>query len=174
LKELQALLTRSLREAVNAQGWGIAVDSVTLVGLPPVEVKAAFLDVSNARAEKDRLLNQEQSRAERLLAASHATVGQTLDRAQAERLSRVESARGSADRFVRLVDEFQSEAESGGQSAADVRRATMQRLFASALDELLPKLSRKVLLDPTRPVDLTIFPQSDERPKNSGPRAPEK
>jgi membrane protease subunit HflK len=174
LKELQALLTQKLREAVDGQGWGIAVDSVTLVGMPPVEVKAAFLDVSNARAEKDRLLSQEQSRAERLLAASRAVVQQTLDRAQAERLSRVESARGSADRFVRLVEQFQSEAESGKQSPADVRRATMQRLLASALDELLPKLARKVLLDPTRPVDLTIFPQGDERPKNAGARPADK
>jgi membrane protease subunit HflK len=165
LKELQALLTRSLRLAVDEQGWGIAVDSVTLVGLPPVEVKAAFLDVSNARAERDRLLNQEQSRAERLLAASRASVQQMLDRAEAERLSRVESARGSADRFHRLVDQFETEAESGKQSPSDVRRATMQRLLASALDELLPKLSRKVLLDPTKPVDLTIFPSGDERPK---------
>jgi hypothetical protein len=31
----------------------------------------------------------------------------------------------------------------------------------------LPKLARKVVLDPTKPVDLTIFPQGDERPKNS-------
>ncbi len=161
LKELQALLTQALREAVDRQGWGVAVDSVTLVGMPPVEVKAAFLDVSNARAEKDRLLNQEQSRAERLLAASRAVVQQTLDRAQTERLSRVESARGSADRFLRLVEQFQREAESGGQSPPEVRRATMQRLLASALDELLPKLARKVLLDPTKPVDLTIFPQGD-------------
>jgi hypothetical protein len=50
----------------------------------------------------------------------------------------------------------------------------MQRLLASALDELLPKLARKVLLDPARPVDLTIFPQGDERPKNSGSRPADK
>lgn len=174
LKELQSLLTNALRQAVESRGWGIAIDSVTLAGVPPVEVKAAFLDVSNARAEKERLINQEQSRAERLLAASRAAVQQTLDRAQADRRARVEAARGSADRFLRVVEQFQREAMRGNQSPADVRRATMQRLLAAALDELLPKLSRKVVLDPAKPVDLTIFPLADDRPKPPGSRVPDK
>jgi regulator of protease activity HflC (stomatin/prohibitin superfamily) len=55
LSELRVVLTQSVRRAVENQPWGIAVDNVTITSLPPVEVKAAFLDVSNARAEKDRV-----------------------------------------------------------------------------------------------------------------------
>jgi membrane protease subunit HflK len=170
LNELQVLLTQSVRQAVDRQPWGIAVDNVTLAAVPPVEVKAAFLEVSNARAEKDRLISQEESRREKLLAASRAKVRQILDRAETERLARVESARGSADRFERVVAQFRSEAESGAQSAEDVRRATMRRLFAAALDELFPKLAGKVLLDPAKPVDLTIFPQREEPPRGEKER----
>jgi membrane protease subunit HflK len=161
LNELQVLLTQSVRQAVAGQPWGIAVDNVTLAAVPPVEVKAAFLEVSNARAGKVRMISQEESRREKLLAAARAKVQQVLDRAEAERLARVESARGSADRFARVVAQFQSEAESGEQSPDEVRRATMRRLFAAALDELFPRLAGKVLLDPAKPVDLTIFPQRD-------------
>ncbi|MGE5192052.1 MAG: protease modulator HflK [Deltaproteobacteria bacterium] len=167
LNELQALLTQAVRQAVERQPWGIAVDRVTIIGAPPVEVKAAFVDVSNARAEKVRMISQEESRRERLLAASRARVQQTLDRAEADRLARVESARGSADRFLRVVSQFQSEAESGGQAAEEVRRAAMRRMLAAALEGLLPKLAGKVLLDPTQPVDLTIFPPRDE-PQGDG------
>lgn len=163
LNELQVLLTQSVRQAIENEPWGIAVDNVTIAGvLPPVEVKAAFLDVSNARAERDRVISQEESRREKMLEASRAAVQQIRDRAEAERQAKVESARGSADRFERVVAQFQTEAESGGQTAAEVRRATMRRLLAGALDELLPKLAGKVLLDPTKPVDLTIFPERDE------------
>jgi membrane protease subunit HflK len=166
LNELQVLLTQAVREAVDQQPWGIAVDNVAVASpLPPVEVKAAFLDVSNARAEKDRMISQEQSRAERLLTASRAVVQQTLDRAQTERQARVETARGAADRFLRVVRQFHDEAESNSQSAGDVRRATMRRLLANALEELLPNLARKVVVDPSQPVDLTIFPPRDERPR---------
>jgi membrane protease subunit HflK len=164
LSELQSLLTKAVREDVKEEPWGIDVDRVTITGvLPPVEVKAAFLDVSNARAERDRVINQENSRAEQRLAAAQAVARQTLDRAEAERQARVESARGAADRFLRVVGQFQNEAESGGQSADEVRRGTMRRLFASALEELLPKLAGKVLLDPAKAVDLTIFPPPEER-----------
>lgn len=171
LNELQLLLTQAVREAAGRQPWGIAVDNVTFAAvLPPVEVKAAFLDVSNARAEKDRLISQEESRAEQKLAAARATVQQKLDRAEADRLSRVESARGSADRFLRIVAQFQTEAQAQGTSPDDVRRAAMRRLFASALEDLLPKLAGKVLLDPTKPVDLSIFPMREEAPKAGTPR----
>ena len=43
----------------------------------------------------------------------------------------------------------------------------MRRLFASALEDLLPKLAGKVLLDPTKPVDLSIFPMREEALKAS-------
>ncbi len=170
LNELQMLLTRAVREAAERQPWGIAVDRVTIAGAPPVEVKAAFVDVSNARAEKDRMISQDESRREKLLAASEAKAQQILDRAEAERLARVESARGSADRFLRVVAQFQNEAESGGQSAAEVRRATMRRLLAAALEELLPRLADKVVMDPNKPADLTIFPPRGEPPRERRPR----
>ena len=169
LNELQVLLTLAARRAVERQPWGIEVDRVTIGGvLPPVEVKAAFLDVSNARAERDRLVSQEHSRAEKLLAASRAAAGQLADRAQADRLTRVESARGSADRFDRIIEQFRREAGSEGAAYADVRRATMQRLWAGALEELLPRLARKILVDPSQPVDLMLFNPPDERPLDAG------
>ena len=170
LNELQALLTKAARRAVEREPWGIVVDRVTIGGvLPPVEVKAAFLDVSNARAERDRVVSQEHSRAEKLLAASRAAVGQLADRAQADRLTRVESARGSADRFLRIVEQFRREAGSEGTAYDDVRRATMQRLWAGALEELLPKLARKILVDPSQPVDLMLFNSPERRQPDAGP-----
>ena len=167
LNELQALLTQAARRAVEREPWGLVVDRVTIAGvLPPVEVKAAFLDVSNARAERDRVVSQEHSRAEKLMAASRAAAGQLADRAQADRLTRVESARGSADRFLRIVEQFRLEAGSEGAAYDNVRQATMQRLWSSALEELLPKLARKILVDPAQQLDLMLFnPPEPERQK---------
>src|SRR5258708_12999407 len=42
LKELQALLTQALREAVDRQAWGGAVASSTPAGMPPVERTPPF------------------------------------------------------------------------------------------------------------------------------------
>lgn len=170
LSELQVLLTRALSEAARRQDWGVAVDNVAIAGvLPPVEVKAAFLDVSNARAERDRGINEEQARAEKLLAGSGAAARQTRDRAEAERLARVESARGAADRFLRVIEQFRQEAKSGTQQPGDVRRATMRRLLAAALEELLPRLGRKIIVDPDQPADISIFaPREPARVEGEG------
>lgn len=171
LNELRGLLTRRAHDAADGQPWGIQVDDVTIAGaFPPVEVKASFLDVSNARAEKDRVIQQEQAQAEKRLAAARAEGRQRLDRAHAARQARVELAKGSADRFRTIVGEFHRDAESTGQAPEAVRRRTMMRLFTSTMEQLLPRFAGKVLVDPHDPVDLTIFPPpepaSNQRPRD--------
>jgi membrane protease subunit HflK len=162
LDELRILLTRRAREAADRQPWGILVEDVTIAAaFPPVEVKGSFLDVSNARAEKDRMIQEEQSQAEKRLAAARAQSRQRLDQAEAQKQARIEVARGAADRFLTIVAEFHRDAESAGGTPSAVRRRTMQRLFAAAMEQLLPRLAGKVLIDPRDPVDLTIFPPAE-------------
>lgn len=160
LHELREILTRRLREAVDAQQWGIAVEDATIVGVfPPVEVKAAFLDVSNARAEKDRMINEEHTKRERLLAGAQAMARQMQDEARTERHTRVEAARGSADRFLHIVGQFKRESRTGGQTYATARQMTLHRMYAAALEEILPRLAGKTILDSQKPIDFTIFPR---------------
>lgn len=167
LNELRAILTRQTREAVERQPWGVVVDEVTIAGaFPPVEVKAAFLDVSNARAEKERMINQQQAQGEKRVAAARAVAAREIDRAEAERSARIETARGSADRFLAIIAEFHR--DSGTPTDASVaRRQTMLRLYAAAMEELMPRLAGKVLIDPHDTVDLTIFPPAEPPPQRS-------
>lgn len=164
LNELRVLLTRQAREAAERQPWGVVVDDVTIAGaFPPVEVKAAFLDVSNARAEKERTINQEEAQAEKRVAAARAVAAREIDRAETEKNTRVETARGAADRFLAVIAEFKRNAGSPDDANA-VRRQTMQRLYAAAMEQWLPRLAGKVLIDPHDTVDLTIFPPADPGP----------
>jgi membrane protease subunit HflK len=166
LNELREWLTRHTREAAESQPWGIAVEDVTIAGAyPPVEVKAAFLEVTNARAEKDRTIHREQAQSEKRVAAAQAAATQRVDRARAEARTRVETARGSADRFLTVIAEFRREGSATGQSADVVRRRTMHRMFLAAVEQLLPRLAGKVLLDSGEPVDLTIFPPTEPPPR---------
>jgi membrane protease subunit HflK len=164
LNELRALLSRRAREAAERHPWGVIVDDVTIAGaFPPVEVKAAFLDVSNARAERDRMINQQQAQGEKRIAAARAIAEREHDRAEAERNARIENARGAADRFRAIVAAFERDAGSA-DDIAGVRRRSMQRLYSAAMEEWLPRLSGKVLIDPRDSVDLTIFPPAEPLP----------
>lgn len=172
LHELREILTLRLREAVDGQQWGIAVEDATIVGVfPPVEVKASFLDVSNARAEKERLINEAQTRGERLVAGAKAAARQLQDKAQSDRHTRVEAARGSADRFRQVVGQFRRESRSGSPSYAAARHMTVLRMYSAALEELLPRLARKVVLDAQKPIDFTIFPGMEKPVETPQPSA---
>lgn len=160
LNELRELLTSSIERAADERRLGITVDDVSIVSvLPPVEVKSAFIDVSNARAEKDKLIQEEFSRGEQLVSAAKAEVNRRLDSAETDRHRRIELARGEADRFEKTIAQFHVADGTPGPAVAELRRMTMQRLFVSTLKEILPRLAGKVFLDSDKPVDLTIWPK---------------
>jgi modulator of FtsH protease HflK len=170
LVELREHLLGEIAKDAQQKSWGLLVEDANIASvLPPVEVKAAFLDVSNARAEKDRLISQEQARGEKMISAARAAAQQRQELALAERNSRVETAKGAADRFTNVVGEFDRQAAISGRPRQEVRRLAMQRAFYATLDEVLPRLAGKVLLDAEKPFDLTIFPPESPPGEKLGP-----
>jgi len=169
LNELQISLTQAARDAVKNEPWGIAIDSGDDRRGPAAgRSQGGVSGRLERRAEKDRVISQEKSRAEQRLAAAEAVARQTRDRAESSAWRGSNRVAAPPIVFCASSAQFQSEAESGGQTAEEVRRGTMRRLLANALDELLPKLAGKGLLDPTKPVDLTIFPPAEERRGGKG------
>ena len=162
LNELRKQLTEQMRRQVERHGLGISVEEAAIGGVfPPVRVKAAFLDVSNARAEKDRFIQEAQAEGERRIAQARADARQIADQAAAYRNSLVEQARGSADRFQAVLAGIDEEARRGGQQSSTARQMALRRKWMSALEEILPKLAGKVFLDAESPVDLTIMPTKE-------------
>ena len=160
LNELRQRLTRDLLEATSDQRLGAAIEDVTIAAVwPPVEVKGAFLDVSNARAEKDKLIEQQKSRAEQQLTSTRAQARQRIDQAETSRRSLVETARGQADRFRSFVAALQTSGESPGDRAR-VRERALQRLWLDSLAQIWPNLGRTLVVETDQPVDLRMFPSA--------------
>ncbi|RPI85787.1 MAG: protease modulator HflK [Planctomycetaceae bacterium] len=159
LDELRQVLTRDLVHTVDDENLGAVVEDVTIAAVwPPLEVKAAFLDVSNARAEKEKLIEQEQSRGEQKISAARSQCRQLLDRAHADKQSRIQAARASADRFRGLLAAFDEQSAGGGGDRQAVRRRAMTRMFLETLETVWPKMARPVVLETDQPVDLRVFP----------------
>lgn len=157
LNALRQRLTVAARQMAGLQGLGVFVEDVTLADVrPPVPVKQAFLDVSNARAEKERLISEAQTLSERLVAQAEAQASQVRDEAESSRAQELSEAAADANRFNALVDQFERATTSGGGSRAQARNLAMQRIYWTTLEELLPKLARQIYVDGQKPVDLTI------------------
>lgn len=165
LTTLRQLLTQETRLASERLNLGLFIEDVTLADVrPPVSVKQAFLDVSNARAEKERIISEAQTGAERYLAQAEAQATQFQDQAEADRASLISVATSEASRFDALIDQCEAKNGTSKLSYQQARNLAQQRLYWTMLESLLPQLARNIYLDGNQPVDLTI--QSNRRTPN--------
>jgi membrane protease subunit HflK len=159
LAELNDRLTSRLRTAAAEQQLGIEIEQAVLEQVdPPLRVKAEFLDVSNARAEQARTLQEARTWEEQKLAHTQAECQRITNNALAESRTQIAVAEGSADRFRRLVSQMQAEAERTGGDYDQVRQLTVQRLSWRTLAEIWPKVRKKSIVDAGGPVDLSVWP----------------
>ncbi len=156
--ELNGRLTSGVRRLVELQHLGLEIDDVAINAVsPPILVKAYFLDVTNARADKVNFINAANAYGEQRRAAATGESRRILDEAISYRQQTVESARGRADSFTRMIEQFREEERSGVQSYVEARRIAANRYYLDTMRDILKAVSSKVLLDSKEPADLTIL-----------------
>ncbi len=160
LSELNERLTSRLRLAAEEQRLGLEIEQAVIEHVePPVRVKAEFLDVSNARAEQARNIQDARTFAEQRASQANSERQRLLDNAEADRRSRVAAAQGSADRFRHLVAQMHEEADHQGRDYTQVRQLMVQRMSWKTLRDIWPKVRKKTVIDGDGPVDVGVFPQ---------------
>jgi len=158
LVQLREMLTTRVRALAEEHRLGIEVDEVAVNAVyPPVRVKSYFLDVSNARADKENYIHTARAYAEQRRAAADAERQSLIDEAETYRRDIVEQSRGEAESFARLIAEFQRQEAEGIQSYAQARQMALRRRYLDTMEEVLAKVAGKVLLDSGQQVDITIF-----------------
>jgi membrane protease subunit HflK len=156
--ELNALLTANVRRLADEQQLGLEIDDVAINAVyPPILVKAYFLDVTSARADKVNSINEALAYAEARHSAGQAAAQRTRDEAASNRQQTLESARAEAESFSRLIEQFRREEQSGGRTYVQARQIALTRRYFDTMRDILKRVSMKVLLDSGEPADLTIF-----------------
>ncbi len=156
LSELNNRLLVAVRASAAHQRLGCDIEQVTIDRAePPPRVKAEFLDVSNARADMARSINEARAYAEQKLAESQADARQLVDIAERERGAKVSGAAGSADRFSKLVAQIQSDSKTSGRDYTLSRSLTQKRLYIETLRDVLSRAKSKVVLDGS-PADIVM------------------
>ncbi len=156
--ELRELMTLRLRDLVTKQHLGLTVEDVTIANVsPPLRVKAEFIDVMNARADKETAINQARAYAEQREGEARAASQRTHDGAEVFKHQTVEAARAEAESFAKLIAQFRADEQSGRRSYAQARDLTLRRKYLDVLEEGLRKVAAKVVLDSGQEIDLTIL-----------------
>jgi membrane protease subunit HflK len=146
-------LTR-LQALVQRYGLGLAVMQVQLQNVhPPKAVQSSFNEVNQAQQEKQQAIN-----------LANGEYNKVVPRARGEALRKISAAEGYA---AKRVNEAKGDAERFNVTLAEYIKApevTRQRLYLETMQEVLPLLSRKIILDEKAG---QIFPllQLDQKPQ---------
>jgi len=103
---------------------------------PPETVKPSFNDVNEALQEKERKINDAWAEYNQEIPKATGEAEQTLRAAEGYATERVNNALGDANRFTSIYREY-----------AKAPAVTRKRLYLEALNDILPKINKKIILD---------------------------
>jgi membrane protease subunit HflK len=154
--EIANTVTLKLQELCDQYETGIKVDQVVLQDVnPPDPVKPAFNEVNEAQQEREKLINQARSEYNKVIPKARGDAARTIEEARGYAIERVNQAHGEATRFNALFKEY--------LRAPDV---TQQRIYLETMNEVLPKVGRKLITDTDATGILPLFQFSKEGKNN--------
>jgi modulator of FtsH protease HflK len=116
---------------------GIRIDQVVLQDVnPPQTVKPSFNAVNQAQQERETLINEAESEYNREVPRARGEAAETIQLAEAYALNRVNGAKGEAERFNAIFEEY-----------AKAPEVTKKRLYLETMERILPKLGNKIIVD---------------------------
>ncbi|MBX3513306.1 MAG: FtsH protease activity modulator HflK [Xanthobacteraceae bacterium] len=127
-----------MQKILDSYQSGITVTRVQMQKVdPPSQVIDAFRDVQAARADAERLQNEAQTYANRVVPEARGEAARILQAAEAYKERTVVEAKGQAARFLSILTEY--------KLAPDVTR---RRMYLETMERVLGSID-KVILDPS-------------------------
>ncbi len=135
-QKTEAAVQKLMQTALDAYGAGVEITRVQLQKVdPPQKVIDSFRDVQAARADQERLQNEAQSYANKIVPEARGEAERILQAAQGYREQTVAEAVGQTSRFLKVYDEY--------KKAPDV---TKKRMFIETMERVLGGTD-KIILD---------------------------
>ncbi len=129
-------VTTRLQEYLDLYETGIRVSKVNVdESKPPSQVQGAFDDVIKAREDEERVKNEAQAYANGIIPEARGAAKRQIEEAEAYKAEVVANAVGEADRFNKLLAEYNKAPE-----------VTRERLYLDAIQEVYSN-TRKVMVD---------------------------
>jgi membrane protease subunit HflK len=125
-----------VQRVLNGYKAGVTIVEVQLLSVdPPQQVISAFRDVTAAQQDSQRLRNEAQAYANRVVPEARGEAAQIERAAEAYRLQTVAEAQGQAARFSKVHEEY-----------AKSPAVTRERLYLETMERVLSKTD-KIILD---------------------------
>jgi membrane protease subunit HflK len=135
--EIETEALKELQKILDQYDTGLQIRRVKLQDVfPPDQVKPAFTDVEAAKQEREATILKAQENRNRRTPAAIGEASKLISAAQGYQIDRVNRAKGEAERFTKILAEYQKSPE-----------VTRRRLYLEALAEVLPQIEHKIVVD---------------------------
>ena len=136
-QEIEAEALVKMQELASKYEMGISIDQVQLKNVnPPEPVQQSFNEVNQAQQEKEKLINEARREYNREIPLAEGEKDRSIEEAEGYRLQRVNEAEGDAARFNAVLAQYLLAPE-----------VTRRRLYLETMQDVLPKVKTKVILD---------------------------
>ena len=145
-----------MQRILDFYGAGVQVTQVQLQKVdPPAQVIDAFRDVQAARADQERLQNEAQAYANRIVPEAKGEAERILQAAQGYRDQVIAEAKGEADRFISVYEQYKKAPE-----------VTRKRIFIDTMEKVLGDTDKVIIDGKTGPgvVPYLPLPEFSKRP----------
>ncbi len=135
-RRIEQAAREALQQLMNEYGAGILIDAVQLQKAdPPSQVIDAFKDVQAAQADRERLQNEAQAYANKVIPEARGAAERVLQEAEAYKQEVVARATGEAARFKAVLEQYRKS-----------RDVTLQRIYLETMERIL-RGKNKVIID---------------------------
>ena len=133
--EIASRIKGNIQEIVDQYGTGMTVIEVNLQDAnPPAPVRDAFQDVTQAREDKERLVNEAQAYRNEVLPKARGQAARLREESDGFKQSVVAKAEGEAKRFTQLLTEYKK-----------APRVTRDRIYLDTVESVLSNTSKVVV-----------------------------
>jgi membrane protease subunit HflK len=135
-QKTEQAVQKLMQEVLDSYQAGIRIEEVRLQKVdPPTQVIDAFRDVQAARADQERLQNEAQAYASRVLPEARGEAERILQGARGYKEQTVAEATGQTSRFLKVLEEY--------KKAPDVTR---RRMYLETMERVLGGTD-KIIID---------------------------
>jgi len=136
-KQIAQDVTDMMQDLLDNYETGIDIVTINLQDVnPPVPVQPAFNEVNEARQEKERIINEAREAYNAAIPKAKGGAEQLVLEAEGYATNRINRARGDADRFISVWKEY-----------ANAKDVTRRRLYIEMMNDVLPKIDQKIIVD---------------------------
>jgi len=135
--EIEKNCLEKLISLLGRFNMGISAQQLQLNNVhPPGPVQRSFDEVNRAQQERETLINEANGEYNRIIPKAKGLAAQRISAAEGFAVQRINEAKGDVARFTQLLVQY--------NKAPGI---TKQRLYLETMNEVLPKVGSKIILD---------------------------